>query len=266
MDKFFIRFRLQRSKCTFNDEQLDCLDMIGGSREEIAEFLSECEVHRNKCAEKLRKKFRGKLNPLHGKRVLFCGDSITSDRLGYREAVTEAAKLNACNVSFSGAVSSDLLLGIKGDIEKSAPELISIMIGANDSLCINREEKINICSPDEYRRNLRSILNFAAESGAAIAVMQISMLDERVFNNSAMAKYRTNTHENISIYNQIIDEEAARIGAALVRTPDIIFAHKDINLYESDGIHLSPEAHVPIAESLLKTVINLLGVIKNENN
>ena len=107
MDKFFIRFIMQRSIGSFEDNNFRYDYFMEGKKEEIDSFIKECEDWQKSRAEVLAGKYD--LKALHGKRILYVGDSITADRLGYRGITTYAAKLNAYNAAISAAQSTDML-------------------------------------------------------------------------------------------------------------------------------------------------------------
>ena len=73
------------------------------------------------------------LKELYGKRVVFVGDSITSDNIGYRLTVTRAARLRATDTSLSGGKTNNIKEDAKQAILTEKPDIVSIMIGANDS-------------------------------------------------------------------------------------------------------------------------------------
>lgn len=142
--KFHVRFNLK------NDLPSD----------EIAKYLSEFEAYTSEYAEKLSVCMSNEISSLYRKRTLFVGDSITSDNLGYRKIVTKACALDAYDASVSGGTTESVLSGCVELIEGMKPEIVSIMLGANDSP-YSTECGTGKVSINKYEENMRTIIECA---------------------------------------------------------------------------------------------------------
>ncbi len=193
------------------------------------------------------------LTPLRGKRVVFVGDSITSDNIGYRLTVTRAARLRATDTSLSGGKTNNILEDAKQAILAEKPDMVSIMIGANDSPIKGEPLKHGVALP-QYAENLREIVRTAAEVGAKILLLEITPIHEANFAAHYEGKAKFQTNENIERYNVAVREIAAEFGATLLQN-GWLGAAED---FEKDGIHLSDAAQERLARRWLETAVNLI--------
>ncbi len=201
--------------------------------EEVKALLASYERIHNERILRLNDSRRA----LYGKRVVFVGDSITSDNLGYRTTVTRAAHLIACDTSLSGGRSSDILESAVKAIAESAPDIVSIMIGANDSPLLGEPPKHGLDLSD-YAENLRNIVAAADAAKAKVLLFEITPVHESRFAEHYRGRKKYQTNENIGKYNAVLAEIAAEYGALLLKN-DWLGDEAD---FEPDGIHLSETA------------------------
>jgi len=193
------------------------------------------------------------LGALCGKRVVFVGDSITSDNIGYRLTVTRAGRLRATDTSLSGGKTNNILEDAKRAILEETPDLVSIMIGANDSPIKGEPLKHGVELP-QYRENLREIVKTAAEVGAKVLLLEITPIHEANFAAHYEGKQKFQTNANIETYNAAVREIAAEFGATLLQN-GWLGAAED---FEKDGIHLSDSAQERLAVRWLDTAIKMI--------
>ena len=247
MDKFFIRFSLQRMQGGLGEAfPYECI--MDATHEKITAFINECEHRQQEEADKLRSKTD--ISKIKGKKVLFVGDSITADRLGYRGIVTKAAGFNSFNAAISGAVSTDMFRFIKDNIQNFNPDIISVMIGTNDSLIIADEK--NLVSKEEYEKNIEQILSISKKSGAKVLISTLPPTDEKRFNSPNKA----NNNANIGDYCEIIRKIAKKHDVILNDFFEKSQSEKLEKIIEDDGIHLTPYGQSFFAECWLDAIIN----------
>lgn len=251
---FFVRFSLQQSCGIFGANQFDCNDIISETKEQVAQYIAECSKWQEQKAEELRRKHRGILK-LGGKKVLYIGDSLTADRLGYRGITTVAAGLDARSMAVSGATSVDMLRSVYGEVLKLKPEIISVLIGANDAFFVGGKDKVNLVGKEEYRRNLREILKVCKESGAIVLVLTIPDVSEKNLSQSNDSRIKTNDNENVSEYCNIVRDEAQRAGVVLVDLNRALKAYNIEEMIEPDGVHLNKKGQLMLADLWLETLI-----------
>ena len=177
MNELYVRFNLQDAVFSVQSEDFYSEKMMEASKEEIDKYTEECKIRQREMADVLKKEID--LSHIFGKKVLYLGDSITADRKGYRGITTYAADFKATNGAISGGTSTDMLCFIKSNIEKSDAEIISIMIGTNDSGAIDGD--FYIVSPDEYRRNIRELLRISKEKTDKIIISTLTPMNEEAF-------------------------------------------------------------------------------------
>ncbi len=224
--------------------------MDGATAEEVAEFINWCDNWQKEQADILSAKFD--TSKLHGKKILFVGDSITADRLGYRGIVTKAACMEARNAAISGAISTDMFRYLPDKLQNFKPDIVSVMIGTNDSLIIAGER--NLVRKEEYRDNIANILKLSKQSGATVIISTIPPTDEKRF----PAGNSSNNNANIDEYCEIVREEAQKYGVIL---NDFSKAAKSKDLEQLliyDGIHLDKSGQAFFAECWLKTVLEAI--------
>ncbi|MBR5271673.1 MAG: hypothetical protein IKV64_05780 [Clostridia bacterium] len=246
MDKFFIRFRLQSSFGTFGEE-FPYESIMETTPQEVAAFIREGEEWQQEQAKNLNAAMDIKV--LQNKKVMFVGDSITADRLSYRGIVTKAAKLNECNASVSGAVTTNMLLTFENHLLSFNPEIVSVMLGTNDSLIISGKK--NFVSKQEYADNLDAIISLSKEAGAKIILTTPPPIDEKRFN----FQYRENNNSNIKDYCDIIRKKAAEHGVILNDFADKAKNEDFEKIIENDGVHLTPCGQALLAKEWLCTLI-----------
>jgi lysophospholipase L1-like esterase len=175
---------------------------------------------------------------LKNKSVLFIGDSITSDNIGYRVSVTRAADLTAYDASISGGISSMMLYDAKAIIEKHRPDIVSVMIGTNDSACVDTAPTVSI---DEYVRNVKSIIGWGKQNGAEILLFAVPPISETRFN----IPLKTQTNDNIGRYNEALQGVANDNDIRLISNE---WVNKSEDMLEPDGVHLSVEGQKIFSE------------------
>ena len=244
---FFVRFTLQQSLGIFGENQFSCDDIIGENKEEIERYITECREWQEEKAFDIASRYSN-IGKLEGKKVLYVGDSLTADRLGYRGITTIAAKLDAKSSAVSGATSVDMVRSIYGETLRFRPEIVSVLIGANDSLFVGAEEKVNLVGKDEYRRNLTEILTISKNSGAFVMVMTFPDVGD------CSDEFKANNNENVAEYNDIIRDVAKKTGVVLV---DLNCEQKKrgaLKMLHPDGVHLNKDGQAMLADLWIKTL------------
>lgn len=255
-DIFFLRFNLQRSCASFGENQFDTKEILSMSDEQISGFLKKCEEEQFEVAMELKAEFNETLSVLYGKKILFIGDSITQDIRGYRGIITKAAQLEAESIAFSGATSTDMLRRAYDGINKSFPDIVSLMIGTNDVYFVDKERKVNLVSMDEYARNVKSILENASSIGAKLIVGTIPPMDEEKAQQHKSNVTKFNTNSNIRCYNAVLNDEIKRAGAYCIDTYTSIL--NTPSYFEPDGVHISPCGHKLLAKKWIEAILKVM--------
>ena len=245
---FFARFNLHNSICENPISVSHLRPFLDMSDGELLSMLDEIKDIQNKRAERIKNQMPTECRALCGKRVVFLGDSITSDNLGYRDTVTLAGELLATDGAVSGATSSMILHSAKTHIEESKPDIVSIMIGSNDSVCIE-SGTLQQVSLSEYERNVKSIVGWAVNNGAKVLLFEIPPVSETRFKKSFDGKSKFQSNENISVFNEALAKIAKAYGIKLISNG---WLTDNDSMYMPDGIHLSLEGQEEFAKRWLK--------------
>ena len=258
MDEFFVRFILQKMIGVFDDDAFRYECVMDASKDEIERFISKCGMWQMQQAEALKQKFD--LTSLHNKKKLYIGDSITADRFGYRGITTLAAELNSYNGAVSGATSVDMLRFLSDNIRKSNPEIISLMIGTNDSLTIC--DKKNLVSVQEYRNNISEILRISKQFTDKIIISTLPPVNEQAYSGTHNTQLSKMTVQSVEALCDVVKEEA---DIHNVYINDAYKALHDKNLdeiVEKDGVHLTKEGQALFAEQWIKSVLGMYNQVK----
>lgn len=253
--KFFARFNLHNSICENPISVRHLRPFFDMTDDELEAMILEIKCIQNERVCRIKTEFLSECEALYGKRVVFFGDSITSDNLGYRDTVTLAAKLEATDGAVSGGTSSMILHSAKMHIEQKRPDIVSIMIGSNDSVCIE-SEKLPQVSLWEYERNVTNIVGWAIKSGASVLLFEIPPVIEERFKKSFDSKSKLQNNKNISLYNDVLKKIANSFGIPLICNN---WLKDNEDLYLPDGIHLSSNGQEQFSKKWLEAAITVLN-------
>lgn len=254
--RFFMRFNLQNSASIF-----PCTAEVGASLldvepNEIQGYLDEFNLEQKERSNKIRKIFGSKLSVLEGKKVLFFGDSITSDNLGYRPTVCLTAKMRGVDSSISAGTSCTIIQFAKLKIIAEKPDIVSIMLGNNDSLGIG-DEAFKHVSLDEYERNICALISWAKEVGAKVLLLCATPIHQERFNKHFNPQLKYQSLKNIKSYNERLYRIANDLGVAIYEH-DYLKTEEDFNTFlDADGVHLSPLGQEQLAIGWINRAIDL---------
>lgn len=251
--EFFARFNLHNSVASFPVKADIFATLLELPEEELQKHIDGFEEVQFRRIGLLKEKYADKLDQIRGKKVVFFGDSISSDNLGYRIAVTRAAELDAVDRTISGANSAMLVQDSWDILEKNRPQIVSLMMGANDSPMLGAERFAQV-SLSEYERNVSALLRWSLNLGAKVLLFEVTPVHEdRFFKGfSKLGKYQTN--ENIEKYNAVLGKIAKEYRVELQSNQWLADADR---YFEPDGVHLSVEAHDIFADKWLSAALRL---------
>ena len=148
-----------------------------------------------------------------------------------------------------------MLRFLKDNIEKSNPEIISIMIGTNDSLIICNGKKL--VSPDEYRKNISEMLRISRQITDKVIISTLPPANEDAFCKTHDTNLSNLSNDSIDILSEIVREEAVNYNAFLNDAATIL-RKCDLNeIVEKDGIHLTKLGQTLFAEEWLKCAVKM---------
>ncbi len=197
--------------------------------------------------------------------VLFQGDSVTdcgrdrenAEDLGFGYAVMAASEFSARdprrNVKFinrgiSGNRVRDLRSRWQEDCIDLKPDLVSIMIGINDTW--RRFDADSITTPEEYERDYRYILN---EIRTKLPGTKIVLMDPFFLPIGDKEGWREDLDPRIAIVRSLAKE----FGAVYIPLDGLFAAQYIISepeKYSQDGVHPNWTGHAFIADKFLEYV------------
>lgn len=255
MSRFFMRFNLQNSVSSFPATKAVFTPILPNmSEDEIRRTLEDFERIRIERNQRVSVECKDAIEKIKGKSVLFLGDSLTSDNLGYRLTVTKCASLKAYDCSVSGGLSSMLTYVAKDFTAKLKPDIVSLMVGTNDSVGMESLDNPQV-SVVEYVRNIDLILRWATNSGAKVMLFEIPPIHEERFANCFNVNFKFQTNENIAKFNEMLKKVAYVYGVNVISN-GYLLQNKDEN-YEMDGVHLSIKGHELFAKQWLNEATKL---------
>jgi lysophospholipase L1-like esterase len=209
-------------------------------------------------------------------RVLVFGDSITQgywdinggwvNKLRKHYDELQIQDLNGrdeptiFNLGVSADTSSDILSRIESEtIARTRHDnlpIIIVQIGINDSCITQNKELVPL---DEYRKNLKAIINKVKPISSKIIFVGLSSCDETLTTPVAWGDFHY-TNSAIKNYEQAMHEVAAKEGVSFIPIFD-----KFIEKFEEgikllpDGLHPNREGHELIFKIVIPVLTTLLA-------
>jgi acyl-CoA thioesterase I len=200
--------------------------------------------------------------------ILFQGDSITDagrnrnepDSLGFGYALFASSWFLAqhpekpvtfLNRGIGGDRMKDLQARWKKDCLELKPDIVSILIGINDTW--RRYDSNEPTSAEQFETGYRDILNQTKKLGANLVLCEPFVLhvsEDRV-------RYREDLNPKIEVVNKLAKE----YNAILIPYDKIfqdISKHRPPSFWSADGVHPTPAGHMLMAQHWLKAVKQLL--------
>ena len=127
-------------------------------------------------------------------------------------------------------------------IESFDPTIITFQAGGNDIA--------NGVPIDEYRENVKSVLDAATGSGARVVVLA----QNEWFRSPVGVDYGEDIDTQRSAYDQVLIDETSVHGAEFVDLRALYAEQAERGQWVEDGIHPTPEAYEAWAEKLSEAV------------
>ena len=193
-----------------------------------------------------------------GSTIIFFGDSITDagrredpDQLGsgyVRLLAAELADARVLNAGIGGNRVVDLQRRLDDDVLAFGPDLVSIMIGINDTW--RRFDSDDRTSTEAYETGYRDVLTRIRDAGASAVLLEPFVLP--VTDEQAGA-WREDLEPRIEAVHRL----AAEFGAAVVPLDvelNKLAAEHGSSALAGDGVHPTERGHAEIARLWLDTV------------
>jgi lysophospholipase L1-like esterase len=210
-----------------------------------------------------------------GSTVMFTGDSITSlwrpagaDRCCYPALVagewcfrTPDRPLTWLNTGYRGDKVPDLEARWQADVLDAHPDVVSILIGANDNHWHTLDPEGHVISADEFAAGYKRLLAPLAATGTELILIEPFLLpvhdDVEAAGVLIDAEVRAEWRHGLNPKIQAVRELAHEYDAHLLPA-DSIFAELAATTgperWAEDGIHPTPAGHGVLAEAWLRLV------------
>ncbi|MDT5390501.1 MAG: acyl-CoA thioesterase [Mycobacterium sp.] len=146
------------------------------------------------------------------------------------------------NVGISGYTAGQVLSDEVPNIADFKPTVITFQAGGNDIA--------NSVSLDEYRKNVKAVLDAASDSGAKVIVLA----QNEWFRSPDGQNYGENQAAQRVDFDAALIEEANAHGAQFVDMRSLYKQQADEGKWVEDGLHPTPEAYAAWADGLAEAV------------
>lgn len=254
-DYFALRFNLQKSGYTFEDNPMLLGGIFGKSADYTAETLNQYKEQNTASANELKTELSAEdLALLNGKSVLLTGDSNTSDRLSYGKIAAEVLPCKITDAAVSGSFSVSWTTGIDAVLDSGeAFDAVSLQIGTNDSIFTDKECKNTAVSIEEFERNLNIIADKVQSKGCLLIIHGIPYCNELRINTEN--PYKSASLKNNRLFNDACKRVAQQKNAVFHDLSEVFLHNDEALLYEPDGVHLTPYCHKLLAKNYIKTLL-----------
>ena len=185
-----------------------------------------------------------------GVRYLALGDSLTQgvgavdEQTGaFPALLAERWRADGCevelqNAGISGYTAGQVLAEQVPQIESFSPTIITFQAGGNDIA--------NGVPIDQYRQDVKSVLDSATASGARVYVFA----QNEWFRSPEGLSYGDDLAAQRAAYDDVLIEETSTRGAEFVDLRPLYKQQADGGQWVEDGIHPTPEAYEAWAEEM----------------
>lgn len=154
----------------------------------------------------------------------------------------EGCEVELQNAGISGYTAEQVLTDEVPQIDEFKPTLITFQAGANDI--------VNAVTIEDYRKNVKSVLDAATGSGARVIVLA----QNEWFRSPEGQTYGEDLPAQREAFDSVLIEEANAAGAEFVDMRPLYTQQADENQWVEDGIHPTPEAYEAWAGELASAV------------
>jgi lysophospholipase L1-like esterase len=193
-------------------------------------------------------------------KVIFIGDSITSDRESFAHIISSVFsnqdRIRFINAGVSGWRTTEFLDDLYSKVLNCEADIAHVMLGTNG---VRRSRfdygKCNV-SPEEFEKNIRYILRALAEHRTHSIISTLPPYDlgceTYSFGNWTVEK------SDYDAYNDIIAKSSEMQGCILNDMRNIYSEYDPKELLEEDGVHLNKTGHYILAEQVIGKLAEMI--------
>ena len=257
-DCFNLRFNIQKSGCDTPEDPALLARMFSGQTALIRACLQDYAAINRLALEEIAAglDLPALAARCTGKTLLLMGDSITSDRLSYGKITALALPGRVIDGAISGSRSVNVAYDLPRCLAAHRPTLVSGMSGPNDAVFPDKACTATTVSLQEFRRNLTAIAERVHQSRARLVLHAVPPAFYARF--TQCSPYYAVTEEANARFNECVRCVAAQTGAVYHDIRPLFRSHPPEQLFEPDGIHLSPLAQKLVARSFLQLLAAII--------
>lgn len=195
-------------------------------------------------------------------KIVFFGDSITSDRQSYLnvlKAATEGFKnLTLVDMAISAHKSVDLFTALFPGMIGEHADIAHIMIGTNDVRQMDDALRLFHTSPEEYEKNVDYVVSQLVQDGTQVILTTIPPFCEEKTARGFEGCRALFREESRVLFNNILEKIALRHGVLLNRMDARYAGHAAVDLTLDDGIHLNAVGQALLAQGVADAILQLV--------
>ena len=262
---FNFKFNLHKSLIPIgiDDHDYDRLKTVYGVSDEwMKQTVESIESSNKQHAEMLSSQFDfEKLNKKPIK-IVFFGDSITSDRQSYlnilKIALQNYKNVQLVDMAISAHKSGDLFTATYPNMIGEHADIAHIMIGTNDVRQINDEDRAYHTSPEEYEKNVDYVVSELTKDGTKVILTTIPPYSQDKADKSFVGCRALFLEESRKLFNSILAWTAEKHGALLNQMDELYAPYTAEELTLTDGIHLNAIGQDLLAQGVMKSILELM--------
>ena len=197
-----------------------------------------------------------------GQTFLFTGDSVTDcgrrddpELLGQGyvrvlKGLWHESGPQMINTGISGHRAVDILGRVDADVVDHGADLVSIMIGINDTW--RKFDRDDPTSTEDFTTSYRTVLERIAATGSQIVLIEPFLLE---VTDEQKAEWRADLDPKIEAVHSLADQFSAILVPADAELNKIAAKGDGPESLAGDGVHPTPLGHVELAQLWHRTVI-----------
>lgn len=193
-------------------------------------------------------------------KVIFIGDSITSDRESFahiaESVFSDVVGLVFINTGVSGWRTTEYLDDFYFKVLSHEADIAHVMLGTNG---VRRSRfsygKCNV-SPAEFEKNITYILKALVENGTRTIISTLPPYD--LTRDTYDTGNWTINENDFADYNNIIRKASKETGCILNDMQDVYKSYQPTELLLEDGVHLNGKGHYLLAEKVIGLIVGII--------
>lgn len=262
---FNFKFNLHKSiiPIGIDDHDYDRLKTVYGVSDEwMKQTVESISASNKEHAEILAKKFDFEQLNKKPLKIVFFGDSITSDRQSYfnimKIALQNCQNVNLVDMSISAHKSTDLFTALYPNMVGEHADIAHIMIGTNDVRQMDDDQRLHHTGPEEYEKNVSYVVSELVKDGTKVIITTMPPYSTEKSSVCFAENRALFLEEGRQLYNGILARVAEKYNVFLNKMDERYAAYTPEELTLDDGIHLNAIGQDILAEGVVESILTLI--------